>query len=61
VHYLQRFGGVPVRSVRDDFRDIPDRILYGGRGTIIRGDINEMLAKATAMVERTAPFISLES
>jgi hypothetical protein len=58
VRYLQRFGGVPVRRVGDAFRDIPDRVLYGGKGTIIRGDIPRMLARAADMIQRTNPSIA---
>jgi hypothetical protein len=58
VRYLQRFGGVPVRRVGDAFRDIPDRVLYGGKGTIIRGDIPCMLARAAHMIQRTNPSIA---
>jgi hypothetical protein len=55
VRYLQRFGGVPMRRVGDAFRDIPDRVLYGGKGTVICGDIPAMLAKAADMIQRTSP------
>jgi hypothetical protein len=54
VRYLERFGGVRVRRVGDSLRDIPDRLLYGGRGTIVRGNIADMLARAEGMIERTA-------
>jgi hypothetical protein len=56
VAYLKRFGGAAVRRVGDSrLRDIPDRLLYGGRGTIVHGSIPEMLDRAAGMVERTRP------
>lgn len=54
VRYLRRFGGEKVRRVGDSLRDVPDRLFYGGCGTIIRGDIGKMLSRATLMIERTA-------
>lgn len=52
VKYLARFGGVKVRRVDDSVRSVPDRMVYGGYGTIIRGDITSMLARGTGMIER---------
>jgi hypothetical protein len=53
VRYLKRFGGVEVCKVGDAWTDIPRRILYGGRGTIIRGDIQMMRDRSSGMIRRT--------
>lgn len=57
VRYLCRFGGSVVRQVGESFRDIPDRLLYGGRGTIIKGDIYQMLERSKGMIDRTTPIV----
>jgi hypothetical protein len=58
VAYLKRFGGAAVRRVGGSkLRDIPDRLLYGGRGTIIRGDIPKMLNRAEGMISRTRKIV----
>lgn len=54
VRYLEHFGGEKVRFVGESIRDIPDRLVYGGRGTIIRGDISAMLARGGHMIARTS-------
>lgn len=55
VAYLRRFGGEPIRRVGESkISDIPDRLIYGGRGTIIRGDVKSMLERAEGMVKRTS-------
>jgi hypothetical protein len=53
VRYLKRFGGIEVRKVGETWKDIPDRLLYGGRGTIIRGDVESMRQRSSNMIRRT--------
>lgn len=55
VRYLKRFGGSEVQKVTDSLSDIPARMFYGGLGTIIRGDIEEMLMRGQGMLRRTTP------
>lgn len=52
VKYLARFGGSKVRRVDDSVKSVPDRMVYGGFGTIIRGDVESMLDRGRAMIER---------
>lgn len=52
VAYLRRFGGHPLKRVDDSLASVPDRILYGGFGTIIKGDVADMLERGLAMVNR---------
>lgn len=56
VAYLKRFGGEAVRRVNED--SILDRLVYGGRGMIIRGSIPEMLGRAEGMIKRTTPIVA---
>lgn len=53
LRYLEHFGGEKIRRVGDSLRDIPDRLLYGGRGTVVRGDICTMLSRGSQMICRT--------
>lgn len=58
VAYLRRFGGEPIRRVGESkISDIPDRLLYGGRGTIICGDVKNMLDRAEGMMSRTSTSV----
>lgn len=50
--YLKRFGGVEVRKVTKSIHCLPDQMLYGGLGMIIKGDINSMLRRTQAMLSR---------
>lgn len=57
VRYLERFGGVAVRKVADGLGDVPVRMFYGGVGTVIKGDVENMLARGGGMLERTTPVL----
>lgn len=52
--YLKRFGGVEVKQVTSRVTDIPERLLYGGQGTIIKGNIECMLKRSQQMLRRIA-------
>lgn len=52
VAYLKRFGGSKIRVVDDSLSSVPDRVFYGGFGTIIRGDVETMFARGYSMVQR---------
>lgn len=41
-----------IKYVGDDFRDIPDRLVWGGCGTLLRKDIPFLLNKWTQLLER---------
>lgn len=57
VRYLKKFGGEEVQQVTESLSNVPARILYGGLGTVIRGDVEEMLVRGTGMLERTTPIM----
>lgn len=57
VRYLKRFGGAEEGKVTESLRDVPTRMFYGGLGTIIRGDVDQMLARGEGMLERTTPVV----
>ncbi len=47
VRHYKRLGLQVVRYVGDDFRSIPDRLIWGGRGTLMNCDITSVLNKWT--------------
>jgi hypothetical protein len=47
VRHYKRLGLQVVRYVGDDFRSIPDRLIWGGRGTLMNGEIKSVLRKWT--------------
>lgn len=55
IKYLKRFGGTSVMRVTDELRCVPARMFYGGFGTVIRGDVEEMLQRGMAMLRRSTP------
>ncbi|KAI0566812.1 hypothetical protein FGB62_6g321 [Gracilaria domingensis] len=55
LRYLKRFGGQHVMKVRDDLSSVPARIFYGGFGTIIRGQVDQMLRRGLSIMQRTTP------
>lgn len=55
VRYLKRFGGTEVKRITDSLADVPARIFYGGFGTIIRGDVAQILARGQKLLDRTTP------
>lgn len=58
LRYLKRFGGREVQRVTGSLADVPARMFYGGIGTVIRGDIDQMLTRGQGMLERTTPIIA---
>lgn len=50
--YLRRYGGHVKYIVDDSLAKLPARILYGGFGTVVEGDVSEMLSRALGMLER---------
>jgi len=47
VRHYKRLGLNVVRYVGEDIRDIPDRLVWGGCGTLMNGDIASILNKWT--------------
>jgi len=45
VRYYQQAGFKIVKYVGDDFQDIPDRLVWGGCGTLMREDMKILLGK----------------
>lgn len=52
VAYLKRYGGRPKYAVDNSAASIPARVLYGGMGTVVEGDISRMLERGMAMLDR---------
>lgn len=50
--YLKRFGGVEVKQLTAKVAHIPEKLLYGGEGTIIKGNIEKMLKRSKRMLDR---------
>lgn len=57
VRYLKKFGGEEVQKVTGSLSHVPARMFYGGLGTVIRGDVEEMLVRGIGMLERTSPVL----
>lgn len=50
VRYYQSAGFQIVKYVGDDFRDIPDRMVWGGCGTLMREELDILLSKWTRLM-----------
>lgn len=53
VRYYTSSGFDVIRYVGNDFRDIPDRMVWGGCGTLLRQEIPLLLEKWTQRLERS--------
>mgnify|MGYP006215232179 CR=1 FL=1 len=53
VNYYARSGFKIIKYVGDDFRDIPARMVWGGCGTLMRADIDEVLQSWTVILEKS--------
>lgn len=51
VRYYRYAGFKIVKYVGDDPKDIPDRLVWGGCGTLMKQDIPELMAKWTSLFE----------
>jgi hypothetical protein len=51
VRYYQQVGFRIIKYVGDDFRDIPDRMVWGGCGTLMREDMNILSQKWTRLLQ----------
>ena len=54
VRYYERSGFEIIKYVGDDFGDIPDRLVWGGCGTLMRQDIDMLLQSWTAILQKSA-------
>jgi hypothetical protein len=52
VKLYKQSGFDVVKYVGDDWRDIPDRMVWGGCGTLLRKDVPYLLAFWTALLEK---------
>jgi hypothetical protein len=53
VRYYERSGFQVIKYVGDDFMDIPDRMIWGGCGTLMRQDIDILLRRWTTILQNT--------
>merc|ERR1712232_1475089 len=51
VRYYKYAGFEVVKYVGDDFQDMPDRLIWGGCGTLMKQDISILMAKWTSLFE----------
>ena len=53
VRYYKSAGFDFIKYVGDDFKDIPDRMVWGGCGTLLRKDIKWLLSYWTRLMEKS--------
>lgn len=53
VRYYRSAGFDFIKYVGDDFKDIPDRMVWGGCGTLLRKDIPSLLAFWTKLMQKS--------
>jgi hypothetical protein len=53
VKYYTTSGFQVIKYVGDDWKDIPDRMVWGGCGTLLRQNIGTLLEKWTLLMERS--------
>jgi hypothetical protein len=54
VQYYKRSGFKIIKYVGDGAGDIPDRLVWGGRGTLMRESIDTLLTSWTRVFQKTA-------
>ena len=50
VRYYRRVGFQVIKYVGEDFKDIPDRLVWGGCGTLMREDVDILLSKWSGLL-----------
>jgi hypothetical protein len=50
VRYYKTAGFDEIRYVGEELKDIPDRLVWGGCGTLMRGNIDDVLKKWTRII-----------
>ena len=53
VKYYATSGFKVIKYVGDDWKDVPDRLIWGGCGTLLRQNIGTLLKKWTILMERS--------
>jgi len=54
-NYIQRMtGAVRVRDVGGSLMDVPDRVVWGGEGTIFQASVSELLQRWAPIIHRMA-------
>jgi hypothetical protein len=53
VRYYTSAGFTVIKYVGDDWRDIPDRLVWGGCGTLLRQDVSVLLTKWTRLLSKS--------
>jgi hypothetical protein len=61
VRYYRYAGFKVVKYVGDDAKDIPDRLVWGGCGTLMKQDIPVMMAKWTSLFEMMKSRVEKET
>ena len=51
VRYYRQVGFQVVKYVGDGFQDIPDRLIWGGAGTLMNGSVDIFCQKWTALMQ----------
>ena len=54
IRYYKIMGFREVRYVGEEIRDIPDRLVWGGVGTLMTEDIDAVLTKWTRIIRRSS-------
>lgn len=54
VRFFKRAGFVKIRYVGDDIRNIPDRLIWGGCGTLMNCNIESILKRWTVVLFHTS-------
>ena len=52
VQYYKKAGFKFIKYVGDDFADVPDRLVWGGCGTLMREEIGTLLDSWTTLMEQ---------
>jgi hypothetical protein len=52
VKFYRQAGFKVIKYVGDDWRDIPDRMIWGGCGTLLRQDTRKLLVSWTQLMEK---------
>ena len=56
VRYYRKLGFTPLREVRSDLRDMADRVVWGGEGTLMELDLGEHRRPRTRARRTLPPF-----
>ncbi|GAB0497692.1 hypothetical protein MMPV_009029 [Pyropia vietnamensis] len=48
--WMIRNGAAPLRTVGDGWRDVPDRLVWGGRGELVGGAVDDILALGERLI-----------